>query len=348
MTDTENPEGEELFEHHKIVIDPGQSQLRIDKFVLDKLEKVSRNKIQNGIRAGAILVDGKQVKPNYKVRPNEVITVLLPKPVSDGKIIGENIPLDIRYEDDDIMIIHKPPGLVVHPGIGNRSGTLVNALVYYFENKELPVMEGNDDDRPGIVHRIDKDTSGLMLIAKNEFAISHLGKQFYNHSIERKYQAIVWGTFDEAKGTIDAHIGRHLKDRTKRDVFPDGDFGKHAITHYRVLEDLYYVSLVECELETGRTHQIRAHMKHIRHPLFNDIKYGGDKIVKGTVFSKYKQFVHNALKIIPRQALHAKSLGFIHPTTNEKMVFDSELPEDMKEVLDKWRSYIQSKTKSNS
>ncbi len=347
MENREESTTDSLYEDHFIQVDPGQSELRIDKYVFDKLEKVSRNRIQNAIRAGAITVNEKEVKPNYKVKPNDSIKILLPKPSGEFKVIPEDIPLDIRYEDDDVMVVYKPNGLVVHPGHGNPSGTLVNALAYYFKQDDLPVMEGNSADRPGIVHRIDKDTSGLMVIAKNEFAISHLGKQFYNHSIERKYQAIVWGNFDDASGTIDMNIGRHLKDRTKQDVFPDGDYGKRSITHYKVLEDLYYISLIECQLETGRTHQIRVHMSALRHPLFSDVKYGGDKIIKGTVFSKYKHFVQNVFKMIPRHALHAKSLAFVHPKTNEKMYFESELPEDMQNALNKWRNYIETKTKND-
>lgn len=329
----------ELFEHYDILTDPGQSPIRIDKFLMDKLERSSRNQIQNAIKAGNILVEGKEIKSNYKVRPNENIKVYLDKPKDSFVVVPEDIPLRIDYEDEHLLVVYKEPGMVVHPGVGNRSGTLVNALAFHLQ-KKLPVMEGNTPDRPGLVHRIDKDTSGLLVIAKTEHAMTHLAKQFFDHTIERKYQAIVWGSFEEDKGTIDEYLGRHPRDRKLMTVFPDGDEGKNAITHYRVLEDLYYVSLIECQLETGRTHQIRAHMKYKHHPLFNDVKYGGDSIVKGTVFSKYKTFVHNCFKIIPRQALHAKSLGFIHPETGKEMFFDSELPADMQGALEKWRHYV--------
>ena len=332
---------DDLYIEREITTDPGQSAIRIDKFLIDRLERMSRNKIQNGIKAGAVTVNGKVVKSNYKVRPNELIKLVMPRPMNYGEMTkGEKMDLDIRYEDEDLMVIHKPPGLVVHPGIGNHSGTLVNGLVYYFENKELPVMEGNQLDRPGLVHRIDKNTSGLMLIAKTEYAMTHLAKQFFDHTIDREYVALIWGSFDEDKGTITGNIGRHLKDRLQMTVFPDGDEGKEATTHFEVIEDMYYVSLIKCKLETGRTHQIRVHMKHRNHPLFNDDRYGGDKIVKGTVYTKYKQFVHNCFKILPRQALHAKSLGFLHPTTKERMFFDSDIPQDMQEATEKWRAYV--------
>lgn len=335
------------FEFRKVVVDPGQTPMRIDLFLMDRLEHVTRNKIQNACHAQLILVENKPVKPNFKVKPNHEIAVYMPKaPLEPGSVLPEEMDLDIRYEDEDLLILHKPPGLVVHPGIGNFSGTLVNGLVHYFEENVLPVMPGDPTDRPGLVHRIDKHTSGLLVIAKNAEAMTALAKQFFDHSIEREYYALVWGNFDEPSGTITGHIGRHPRDRKKRFVFEDGDQGKHAITHYEVLEDMYYVSLVKCKLETGRTHQIRVHMSHKNHPLFADDVYGGDKIVKGTVYSKYKQFVMNCFKIMPRQSLHAKSLGFIHPRTKEFVKFDSELPDDFQQVLDKWRHYVKHKRSS--
>lgn len=330
---------DEMYEHFKVITDPGQGPERIDKFLLAKMTNVSRNRIQNAIKAGAVLVDGKEIKSNYKIRPSQEIVVLLDKPREEYEVVPENIPLDIRYEDDDLMVVFKPPGMVVHPGVGNWTGTLVNALSYYFK-ENLPVMDGNLPDRPGLVHRIDKNTSGLLVIAKNEESMTHLAKQFFNHTIERTYVALVWGNFDDREGTIDEYVGRNPRNRRVMHVFEDGDEGKHAITHYKVIDDLYYVSLIECKLETGRTHQIRIHMKYKHHPIFNDELYGGDKIIKGTVFSKYKQFVQNCFEMIPRHALHAKSLGFIHPKTGNEMFFDTELPEDMSNVLEKWRHYV--------
>ncbi len=335
---------ERKFEFRKLIVDPGQTPMRIDLFLMDRLEHVTRNRIQNACRAQLILVGNKPVKPNYKIKPNQEIAVYMPKaPLEPGQVIAEKMDLDIRYEDDDILIVHKPPGLVVHPGIGNFSGTLVNGLVHYFNQNELPVMPGDPPDRPGLVHRIDKNTSGLLVIAKHTEAMSFLAKQFFDHSIEREYYALVWGNFEEESGTITGHIGRHPRDRKKRFVFPDGDEGKHAITHYEVIEDMYYVSLVRCRLETGRTHQIRVHMSHKNHPLFSDDVYGGDRIIKGTIYSKYKQFVKNCFDLMPRQALHAKSLGLIHPRTKEFVKFESELPDDFASVLDKWRHYVQHK-----
>lgn len=338
----EQQEDEGLYEHRTIQVDPGQSPLRIDKFIHLRLENVSRNKIQNAIRAGSVRVDDKVVKANHKVKPNQTISLVFPRPPKTNEgIVPENIPLDIRYEDDDVMIIHKPAGMVVHPGIGTPNGTLVNALAYYFRrDDDLPILPGNAPDRPGLVHRIDKDTTGLMVIAKNDFAMTHLAKQFFDHTIERKYLALVWGQPDDLEGTITGNVGRHPRFRQLRTVFPDGEQGKHAITHYKVIEPLYYVSLVECQLETGRTHQIRVHMKHHGHTLFADAKYGGDKILKGTVFSKYKQFVENCFKLIHRQALHAAVIGFTHPTTGEHMRFEADLPEDFQSALDKWRKYV--------
>lgn len=328
---------DELFEHHHIVADPKQALLRIDKFLMDRLPNVTRNKVQNGIRDGLVKVNGEVVKPNYKVRPGDEINVYLTQPPRDEEVVPEDIPLNIVYEDEAILVVNKPAGMVVHPAYQNWSGTLVNALAFHFQN--LPEMKGNEG-RPGLVHRIDKDTSGLLVIAKTEEAMNGLAKQFFDHSIERTYYALVWGVPEEQRGTIHVHVGRSLKDRRVTTCFPEGDFGKEAITHYEVLKPLRYVSLVKCNLETGRTHQIRAHMKWIGHPLFNDATYGGNEVVKGTVFTKYKQFVQNCFKIIPRQALHAKTLGFIHPTTKKYMQFDSELPDDLQQVIEKWERYV--------
>lgn len=330
-----------LFEHYRFKVDPKQTPLRIDKFVQGKIENITRSRIQRAIQEEAILVNDKIVKSNYKVRPLDNIVIVMPTAPREKMLPKpEDLNLDIRYEDEHILIVHKPVGLVVHPGVGNQNGTLINGLLFHLSGKgDLPIMSGNDHTRPGLVHRIDKNTSGLLVIAKTEQAIAHLSKQFYDHKIDREYIALVWGNFDEKKGTINAPIGRHPKDRLKQHVFTDSSFGKHAVTHYEVLEDLYYVSVIKCKLETGRTHQIRVHLSHIGHPLFNDEKYGGDSIRKGTVFSKYKQFVHNVFSVIPRHALHAKSLGFIHPATNEYVSFDSELPTDIGQALDKWRHY---------
>lgn len=328
---------DDLFEHHRIVADPGQSLVRIDKFLMDRLPNVTRTKIQNGIHEGFVRVNEKNIKPNYKVHPNDIITVSFPEPPRDTDVKPENIPLNIVFEDEHLLIVNKEAGMVVHPAYQNWSGTLVNALTYHFQN--LPQMPGNDG-RPGLVHRIDKDTSGLLVIAKTELAITSLAKQFFDHSIERTYNAIVWGIPDPPEGRIDVNLGRSLKDRRVTAAFPTGEFGRTAITNYKLLKDLRYVSLIECKLETGRTHQIRAHMKHLGHPIFNDEMYGGSEIVKGTVFSKYKQFVDNCFKIIPRQALHAKTVGFIHPSTQKFVQFDSELPKDFSEVIEKWEHYV--------
>lgn len=328
---------EALFEHHRIVVDKGQALLRIDKFLMARLPNATRTKVQDGIHDEFVKVNDLPVKPNYKVRPGDVVTVLFPEPPRDTEVIPENIPLNIVYEDDHLLIINKPAGMVVHPAYQNWSGTVVNALAYHF--KQLPQMAGNEG-RPGLVHRIDKDTSGLLVIAKTERALTHLAKQFFNHTIQRTYWAMVWGVPDPAEGTIDVNVGRGLKDRRITVAFPEGEYGRRAITHYKLLQDLRYVSVVECRLETGRTHQIRAHMKHIGHTLFNDATYGGDQVLKGTVFSKYKQFVDNCFQVIPRQALHAKTLGFTHPVTNEKMEFDSELPDDFRNAIAKWEHYV--------
>lgn len=332
---------EELYQETTLQVDSGQNPIRIDKFLMDKLERVTRNKVQNAIKDGAVRVNGKEIKANYKVRPLDNIEMLLPRTRTDKKKVKpQNIPLDIVYEDEDILLVNKPPKMCVHPSFGHRSRTLVNALAYYFQDKQLPILDGNEGDRPGIVHRIDKNTSGLLIVAKNDYAISHLAKQFYRHTIERKYQALVWGEFEEDSGTIKGHVGRNPRNRKQMTVFPEGKEGKHATTHFRVLERLYYVSLVECQLETGRTHQIRVHMKHRGHPLFSDEKYGGSRIRKGTVFSKYKRFVDDCFLTIPRHALHAKSLGFEHPRTGERMHFEIDLPDDFQQVLGMWRKYL--------
>ncbi len=330
-------EQNEMFEHHRFVTDAGQKQLRIDKFLVNRIENASRNKIQDAALAGNILVNNKPVKSNYKVKPNDIISIVMEYPRREIEIIPENIPLDIHYEDDYLLVVNKKPGMVVHPGHGNYSGTLVNALAWHL--KDLPLFN-SEDPRPGLVHRIDKDTSGLLVIAKTEQAKNNLARQFFDKTTERSYVALVWGNMDEEEGTVTGHIGRSLKDRMQMKVYPDGEIGKHAVTHYKVLERLGYVTLVQCILETGRTHQIRAHMKYIGHTLFNDERYGGHEILKGTTFTKYKQFVQNCFKVLPRQALHAKSLGFIHPHTGKKMSFDTDIPEDMNLCIDKWRGYI--------
>ena len=332
---------EEFFEHFTITCDPKQSPIRIDKFLFDRVERISRNKLQEAIKAGSILVNNKTVKSNFKVKPGNVISLVLPDPPRlDEAVTPENIPLDIVYEDEDIIVLNKPAGLVVHPGIGNHSGTLVNALAYYLQNSNLPVKEGNNNDRAGLVHRIDKDTSGLMLVAKTDYAMAHLSKQFYDHTIERRYHAICWGEPKQPAGTINVNVGRNPNDHMDITAFPDGSSGKHAITHYKVIESYYYVSLVECKLETGRTHQIRIHMKYIGNTLFSDKRYGGDKVLKGTMFSKYKFFVEKCFQALPRQGLHAKTIGFMHPTKEEWMEFDSELPEDMRTCLTLWNDYL--------
>jgi 23S rRNA pseudouridine1911/1915/1917 synthase len=336
-------EPEEYFERQEFVADPRQSLIRLDKYLMDRLSNRSRNKVQNAIRAGAVTVDEKEVKPNHKVRPGNVITIILPRSIESIQgIQAQDIPINVVYEDEDVMIINKAAGMAVHPGVGIPKGTLVNAVMWHLreQEKEIPVLEGNDSNRAGIVHRIDKDTTGLMIIAKNDYAMTHLANQFFHHTIERRYQAIVWGDPAEEKGRIEAHIGRNPNDRKVFMTFPEGDEGKHAITHYRVLERLYYVTLVECMLETGRTHQIRVHMKSIGHTLFGDPRYGGNQILKGTIYTKYRQFVENCLAIAPRQALHAKVLGFTHPRTGERMRFESELPDDLQKVLAKWRTYV--------
>ena len=335
--DPDDREDDELFEHHRIVVDDGQSLVRIDKFLMDRLSNVTRTKIQNGIHEGFVKVNEKPIKPNHKIHPGNVITVSFPEPPRDTDVKPENIPLEIIFEDEHLLIVNKAAGMVVHPAFQNWTGTLVNALAYHFQN--LPEMPGNTG-RPGLVHRIDKDTSGLLVIAKTELALTQLAKQFFNHTIERTYRALVWGEPSLPSGTININVGRSLKDRRVTTAFPEGDHGRTAITHYKVLRSLRYVSLVECKLETGRTHQIRAHMKYLGHPVFNDAMYGGDQVLKGTTFSKYRQFVENCFKIIPRHALHAKTLGFVHPATKKFQHFDSELPNDFKEVMEKWDHYV--------
>ncbi len=337
---------DELYEHQKIIVDPGQTSIRIDKYLLERLDKVSRNRIQNAIEVGCILVNQKNIKSNYKIKAADEISIVLPSdPNKTEHLEPENIPLEIVYEDESLMVINKPPGLVVHPGVGNSSGTLVNALLYHFQHKTLPIMKGNSFDRPGLVHRIDKDTSGLILIAKNELAMTHLAKQFFDHTIDREYLALVWGDIEEDHGTIEGNIGRHEKDRMLMTVYLDGEQGKHAVTHFEVLKRMYYVTLVKCKLETGRTHQIRVHLKHIGHTLFNDSRYGGDKILKGTIFNKYKQFVDNCFELMPRQALHARTLGFTHPVSHKKMFFESPLPDDFVAVVNKWENYVEARKK---
>ena len=340
MTDELNlneNEEQDLFEHLKIVVDKGQSLLRIDKFLMHRVENATRNRIQNAILAGSIRVNDLEIKASYKVKPDDIITVVLPDPPRDREVYPEDIPLDIPYEDGDILIVNKEAGMVVHPGFNNYDGTLVNALAHHFIS--LPELPGNDG-RPGLVHRIDKDTSGLLVIAKNEFAMTFLAKQFFERSVHRKYVALVWGDI-EKDGTISGYIGRHQKDRRIMAMYENEEEGKWSLTRYTVLERLGYVTLVECQLETGRTHQIRVHFQSIGHPLFNDAMYGGDKVLKGTMFSKYKQFVDNCFKMLPRQALHAQQVGFVHPVKKEFISFDAELPEDFQSCLDKWRSYVQ-------
>lgn len=336
--DTEKDELEDdLFEHYKFISPKGQSIVRVDKFLMQLIENATRNKIQQAAERGNIFANGVAVKSNYKVKPLDEIKVMLAHPPFENRIDPENIPLDIVYEDDALLLINKPAGLVVHPGHGNYTGTLVNALAYHFEN-----LPKNSSERPGLVHRIDKDTTGLLVIAKTEMAMSHLAKQFEDKTTEREYVAIVWGNVKEDSGTITGNLARHAKDRMQMAVYDDPNVGKPAVTHYKVIERFGYITVVSCQLETGRTHQIRAHMKHIGHPLFNDERYGGNAILKGTTFTKYKQFVENCFKILPRQALHAKTLGFEHPVTKEYMRFDTEIPQDMTDCIVKWRNYAKS------
>lgn len=331
----QDPE-QEYYEIKKVIVDKGQSPLRIDKFLANRMENVSRTRIYHASEAGLIMVNNEPVKVNYKVKPYDVITVMYYNKPANTEIIPEDIPLNIFYEDDELAIINKPPGIAMHPGISTFSGTLVNALAFHFRN--LP-SSGNENDRPGLVHRIDKFTSGLIVVAKTEQAMASLQKQFFYHTIDRVYWALVWGDVAQSEGTIVANVGRNPSDPKTMTVFPDGSQGKTAVTHYRVLERFNYVTLIECKLETGRTHQIRVHMKYLGHPLFSDETYGGAQILKGTTFSKYRQFIDNCFRILPRQALHAKTLGFVHPKTGAHMVFESELPEDFSTVIEKWRRY---------
>ena len=330
---------DELYQRFTFNVDKGQAPLRIDKFLMVRLEGATRNKLQRAINTGLVLVNEKEVRPNYKVKPYDNIVIYSDLSPESTDIVPEKLDLNIVYEDDDVMVINKPAGMVVHPGSGNYSGTLLNGVAYYLQQKNPDI---NEEVLPrfGLVHRIDKNTSGLLVLAKTDKAMRHLAKQFYDHTVQRRYRALVWGEVANDKGTIRAHVGRNLRYRKLFEAYPEGDHGKDATTHYTVLERFNYVTLIECVLETGRTHQIRVHMKHLGHPLFNDDFYGGDKIVKGTIYSKYKQFVDNCFAICPRQALHAKTLGFIHPTTGQPMHFDTELPPDMEQVIEKWRAYI--------
>lgn len=325
---------ESLYEHYSFTADSGQQALRVDKFLMNRIENATRNKIQQAAKAGSVRVNDVVVKSNYKVKGGDQVKVLFTHPPYENLLVGEDIPLDIVYEDDALVVVNKTAGMVVHPGHGNYNGTLLNALLYHFES--LPL---NANDRPGLVHRIDKDTSGLLVVAKTEKAMTHLAKQFFDKTSQRSYYALVWGDVKDDSGTIEGHIGRDPKNRLLMTVFPDGDQGKEAITHYEVVERFGYTTLVRCRLETGRTHQIRVHMKHIGHTLFGDARYGGDNILKGTTFTKYKQFVDNCFKLLPRQALHAQTLGFVHPISGKSMSFEAPLPNDMLTTLDKWRHY---------
>lgn len=327
----------ELFEHYRFVADKGQGMVRVDKYLAMHIVGVSRNRIQQAAEADCILVNNTPVKSNYRIKPLDVISVVMNRPPRELEIIPEDIPLDVVYEDEDLMVINKPPGLVVHPGFGNYQGTMVNAIAYRL--KDTPEYDSKDP-RLGIVHRIDKDTSGLILVAKNAYAKTHLSAQFFNKTTKRQYIALVWGNISDDEGRIEANIGRSLKNRMLMTVFPEADYGKHAVTHYKVLERLGYVTLIQCQLETGRTHQIRVHMKHIGYTLFNDERYGGNEILKGTNFAKYKQFVQNCFNICPRQALHAQTLGFVHPRTGQELMFEAPLPDDMAQLVEKWRGYI--------
>jgi 23S rRNA pseudouridine1911/1915/1917 synthase len=330
---------EELYERFSFKTDKGQEPLRIDKYLMNRIEGATRNKLQQAINNGLVLVNGKEVRPNYKIKALDEIIVYSDMSPEDTDVVPENLPLNILYEDDDLMLINKPAGMVVHPGSGNYSGTLLNGIAWYLR-QQRPELTEESLPRFGLVHRIDKNTSGLLVLAKNEKSMRHLAKQFFDHTIKRQYTALVWGDIEEDKGTIVAHVGRHQRFRKLFEAYPEGDHGKEAITHYEVIERFNYVTLVRCILETGRTHQIRVHMKYLGHPLFSDDFYGGDKIVKGTVYAKYKQFVDNCFAICPRQALHAKTLGFVHPTTGEDMYFDTDLPPDIDQVIEKWRKYV--------
>ncbi len=329
---------DELYERFSMVIDKGQEPLRIDKFLMNRIEGATRNKLQQAINHGMVLVNGKEIRPNYKVKPQDAIIVYSDMHPDETDVVVEKMDLNIAYEDDDLMLINKPAGMVVHPGSGNYSGTLLNGVAYYLQQQN-PAISEDVLPRFGLVHRIDKNTSGLLVLAKTDKAMRQLAKQFYDHTVKRQYLALVWGDLQNDSGTIVAHVGRHQRFRKLFEAYPEGDHGKEAITHYRVVERFGYVTLVECILETGRTHQIRVHMKYLGHPLFNDDFYGGDKILKGTIYAKYKQFVDNCFEICPRHALHAKTLGFVHPSTGKEVFFDTELPKDMSEVIEKWRKY---------
>jgi 23S rRNA pseudouridine1911/1915/1917 synthase len=345
MTEERGPDPEnidnsdELYERFSITVDKGQEPLRIDKFLINRIERGTRNKIQQAINTGMVLVNGKEIRPNYKVRPADEIVVFSDTDPEETEVVPENIPLNIVFEDDDLMVINKPVGMVVHPGSGNYSGTLLNGIAYHLHQQNPDITEAVLP-RFGLVHRIDKNTSGLLVLAKNEHAMRTLAKQFFDHTVKRQYVALVWGDVAEDQGTVYAHIGRHQRFRKLFEAYPEGDHGKEAITHYKVLERFGYVTLIQCVLETGRTHQIRVHMKYLGHPLFNDDFYGGDRIVKGTVYTKYKQFVENCFDLCPRQALHAKTLGFVHPVTGKDLFFDTELPADIAGVIEKWRKYV--------
>ncbi|MGN6355131.1 MAG: RluA family pseudouridine synthase [Parafilimonas sp.] len=333
---------EELYERKTFKVDAGQEPLRIDKWVQQRIENASRNKVQQAIDAAFLTVNGNPVKSNYKVKPGDHILLMSLINPEYTEVKAENIPLNIVYEDDDVMVLNKPPNMVVHPGVGNYTGTLLNGIAYYLLQQKPGITE-DDLPRYGLVHRIDKNTTGLIVLAKTAEAAAHLAKQFFNHTVSRKYTAVVWGNIENDEGTIVAHVGRHLRHRKMFDAYPEGDHGKHAITHYKVIERFNYVTEVECRLETGRTHQIRVHMKHIGHTLFNDKEYGGDKILKGTIYTKYKQFVENCFEICPRVALHAATLGFVHPKTNKELFFEAPLPDDMRLLIEKWRSYTNKK-----
>jgi 23S rRNA pseudouridine1911/1915/1917 synthase len=342
----ESSPNDEWFERHEIRVDAKQSLIRLDKYLVDRLSHRTRNKVQDAIRAGSVRVDDKEVKPNYKVKPGNHISIVFPKNLENARdVTPQDIPLDVVYEDDDVLIVNKPFNMAVHPGVGIPNGTLVNAVAWHLRKRDeqLPVKEGNEQDRAGIVHRIDKDTTGLMVVAKNEYAMTHLANQFFHHTIERRYWALVWGDPEQDSGTVVGNIGRNPNDRKLFMVFPEGEQGKHAVTHWKVIERFYYTTLVECQLETGRTHQIRVHMKYMGHTLFGDPRYGGDRVLKGTLYSKYKLFAERLLGLCPRQALHAKVLGFTHPTTGKHMRFESQLPEDMQTVIDEWRKYVESR-----
>jgi 23S rRNA pseudouridine1911/1915/1917 synthase len=339
----EPADNNELFEHFRFTADPGQAPLRVDKFLINKLEGTSRSRIQSAAAAGNILGNGSSVKSNYKVKPGDIITIVLPHPPRKIELIPEDIPLDIVFEDEDVIVVNKNAGLVVHPGYGNYTGTLVNALMFHLKDNEI---FHSGDDRPGLVHRIDKNTSGLLVVAKNDLALNKLASQFYHKTSKRTYNALVWGDMKDEEGTIRGNIGRNPKDRKQMYVFPDGDQGKEAVTHYRVLERLGYVNLVECKLETGRTHQIRVHFQYLSHPLFNDPEYGGNLILRGTTFTKYRQFVQNCFSLLPGQALHARTLGFVHPSSGQEMLFEAPLPEGFTILLQKWRTYIQGRVEN--